>query len=242
MTTTRVLVAGPRRRTAEAAGPCRVDRRALAIFDLDRTLVRGSSLEELARRLVRERLLTRRRLALAAVQQARFKHQGSTDAQVARIQAEGLALVAGIGHERLSGLAADVGSRVASAVRPAARALLDQHLVAGHFCILLSASPQELVEVVTTALGMHRGIGTRAEVVDGRYTGGLEGHLCYGPGKLVRLREAVGDVDLSGAWAYADSSSDRPLLDVVGHPVAVNPDRGLRRHAGAQGWPVFDLG
>ena len=125
---------------------------------------------------------------------------------------------------------------------PAARALVDQHLSAGHFCLVLSASPQEVVDVVTERLGLHPGIGTRAEVRDGHYTGGLEGDLCYGSGKLVRLRESIGLVDLGDAWAYADSSSDRPLLDAVGHPVAINPDRGLRRHANRHGWPVFDLG
>ncbi|MBA3281100.1 MAG: HAD-IB family hydrolase [Acidimicrobiia bacterium] len=239
MTSGRTLVAVCDQETTPV--PERADRPALAIFDLDRTLVAGSSLEELGRTLVRERLLSRRRLATAALQQVRFKHLGATDAQVDRLRTEGLSLVAGLDHERVGALAIDVGGRVADSVGVAARTVVDRHLSLGHFCVLLSASPQEVVDVVTRRLGLHRGIGTRAEVRNGRYTGGLDGDLCYGAGKLVRLRESIGDVDLGDAWAYADSSSDRPLLDAVGHPVAVNPDRGLRRHADRHGWPVLDL-
>jgi phosphoserine phosphatase len=102
--------------------------------------------------------------------------------------------------------------------------------------VLLSASPHELVERIDRDLGVHRSIGSNAEI-----TGGLEGPLCYGPGKLDALQQALGDVDLDRAFAYADSASDLPLLRACGHPVAVNPDRALRRVAHAAGWPVLSL-
>jgi phosphoserine phosphatase len=85
-------------------------------------------------------------------------------------------------------------------VGPAARFLLDHHLGAGDFCVLLSSSPKELVELVGRELGMHRSIGTRAAVEDGRYTGDLDRPLCYG-GELEALRLALGDIDLRGATA-----------------------------------------
>lgn len=220
-----------------------VPSQTVALFDLDRTLLPGSSLEVLGRMLVDEGLVSRRRLVTAAVEQVRFRHLGSTDAQVARLRSEGLSMVAGITRERLHHLARRAGDHVAAQVRPSARHLLERHLTAGHFCVVLSASPQEVVDVVTARLGLHRGVGTRATVRGGRYTGGLEGQLCYGAGKLARLHEAVGPVDLAaGAWAYADSSSDRPVLDAVANPVAVNPDRSLRRHARLARWPILDLG
>ena len=103
---------------------------------------------------------------------------------------------------------------------------------------MLSASAQDLVEVVCAGLGAHRAVGTRGAVADGRFTGELEGAFCYGAGKLVRLREALGPVELRTAWAYADSRSDLPLLEACGHPVAVNPDRALRGVARSKGWPV----
>ncbi|MEY2571670.1 MAG: hypothetical protein QOE63_2020 [Acidimicrobiaceae bacterium] len=119
--------------------------------------------------------------------------------------------------------------------------LLEHHLAAGDFCVVLSASPHELVEVIGASLGAHRAIGTRAAVTDGYLTGELDGPFCYGPGKLARLRNALGPVDLHDAWAYADSRSDLPLLQACGHPVAVNPDRALRKVAARHEWPVITV-
>jgi HAD superfamily hydrolase (TIGR01490 family) len=138
--------------------------------------------------------------------------------------------------------AADVvAARLALTVCPAARFLLDRHLTSGDSCVLLSSSLQELVERVGRLLGMHRSIGTRATVANGRYTGGLDHSPCYGPGKLEALRLALGDVDLQEAFAYADSAGDLALLRACGHPVAVNPDRTLHRVAREEGWPILVL-
>jgi len=97
------------------------------------------------------------------------------------------------------------------------------------------------VGAVAAHLGAARGIGTRAQVVDRVLTGQVDGTFCYGAGKLTRLRDELGDVDLSDAYAYADSQSDLPVLRACGRPVAVNPDRTLLRTARAEGWPVLAL-
>ena len=107
--------------------------------------------------------------------------------------------------------------------------------------MVVSASPQELVDVAVRALGAHRGVGTRLEIVDGRFTGRLEGAFCHGRGKLARLWSDLGTADLGDASAYSDSASDLPLLSAAGRPVAVNPDRRLRRAAQVAGWPVLRL-
>jgi HAD superfamily hydrolase (TIGR01490 family) len=213
----------------------------LAIFDLDRTLVPGSSLAPLARLLADAGLISRRRLAGAAVQHARFAARGASDADVQRLRAEALSVVAGLDRAVLLPLTVTVGARVAGTATAAARLLLQLHRERGDFCVVLSASPQELVEVVGEHLGAHRSIGTRGEVVDGRFTGRLDGPFCYGPGKLQRLTAALGPVDLTSAYAYADSGSDVPLLEACGNPVAVQPDRRLRTVARARGWPVIRL-
>jgi HAD superfamily hydrolase (TIGR01490 family) len=153
-----------------------------------------------------------------------------------------LGLVAGMDRQPLLAAAETVAERLTAEIGPAARLLLDHHLTAGDFCVLLSSSSHELVERIGRGLGIHRSIGTRIESAAGRYTGSLDGPLCYGPGKLDALRLALGVIDLGDAFAYADSASDLPLLRVCGHPVAVNPDRVLRRVARAAGWPVLDLG
>ena len=134
-----------------------------------------------------------------------------------------------------------MGGALAAEVSPAARFLLQRHLDAGDFCIVLSASPHELVEAVTTALGAHRAVGTRIEVVDGVLTGRLDGPFCYGAGKLEALEREVGRIDLATATAYADSGSDLPLLERCGTAVAVNPDKELRRWARSKSWPIVHL-
>ena len=104
----------------------------------------------------------------------------------------------------------------------------------------MSASPVELVEPLAKALGMTAGIGTVSAIADGVYTGELAGPFCYGPGKV----EAIVDLakwenfDLGQCYAYSDSASDLPMLEAVGHPVAVNPDAKLERIARHNGWPI----
>jgi phosphoserine phosphatase len=118
--------------------------------------------------------------------------------------------------------------------------LLDRHRHAGRATYIVSASPVELVEPLAKALGMTAGIGTVSQIVDGVYTGDLAGPFCYGPGKV----EAIVDLarwenfDLAQCYAYSDSASDLPMMEAVGHPVAVNPDAKLERIARQNGWPI----
>jgi phosphoserine phosphatase len=90
---------------------------------------------------------------------------------------------------------------------------------------------------------MTAGIGTRSEIVDGVYTGALVGPFCYGHGKVEAIRELARweGLDLAQCYAYSDSASDLPMLEAVGHPVAVNPDQRLERVAGSRGWPVVEF-
>jgi HAD superfamily hydrolase (TIGR01490 family) len=208
------------------------------VFDLDRTLLPGSSLVALGRAMAARRMVSRRRLAVGLAADASFRRRGATDADVHRLRAAALRHVAGAEVDGLRALVDEVSDRLAGEVRPGVLLLLRRHLAAGDFVVLLSASPQELVEAVAARVGAHRAIGTRAGVVDGRYTGDLEGAFCYGPGKLVRLREDLGPDALLGASAYADSVSDLPVLVACNDPVAVNPDRRLREVARRRGWPV----
>lgn len=214
----------------------------LAIFDLDRTLYPGSSLKPLAKALCDRGLVGRVDVARSVVGDAAFRRHGAGDASVDRICRRALATMAGADAEELRGVAESVAETVVADARPMLRALVDLHLQAGSFCVLLSASPEELVAAVARRLGMHRAVGTSAEVVDGRYTGRLDAPFCYGAGKVLRLEQALGRVDLGDAWAYADSTSDLPLLDRCGTPVAVAPSRGLRRVARTRGWAIVETG
>ena len=230
--------------TVSPLRPPRARRRpaaAVAIFDLDRTLLPGSSLMELGRALADRRVIRRTTVARHALKAAVFARRGLPDARIGRLRESLLAAAADRDQEQLVSIAREVGPDIASTAHPAARWLVDRHRAAGDVCVVLSASPQELVEVVGAALGADRAVGTRTEVVDGRLTGRLDGPFCHGPGKLERLQAELGPVDLAGAAAYADSGSDLPLLRACGHPVAVNPDRRLRQAAASAGWPVLRL-
>jgi hypothetical protein len=108
---------------------------------------------------------------------------------------------------------------------------------------VLSASPTEIVSRVADAAGLELGIGTTSELdADGRYTGDLAGPFCYGQGKAEILRDLAEreGYDLSACYAYSDSVSDLPMLEAVGHPVAVNPEPELRDLAEERGWPIVE--
>lgn len=213
--------------------------RDLAVFDLDRTLVRGSTLGLLARALTTTGRVRRRELARHALHEAVFASKGLGARTLERLCERTLRLARGHPQDDLREVAMAIVPQVVEATYPAARLLLEHHRTRADRLVLLSAAPQELVEAVAAALGFDQGLGTVAEVADGAYTGRLEGPFCHGPGKLVRLCKAVGPVDLRRATAYADSSSDLPMLLAVARPVAANPDRRLTAAARAAGWPIL---
>ena len=212
-----------------------------AIFDLDRTLCAGSSLVDLARVLVQQGVISRSVVARHAVAAQFFARWGANDSQVARVRKTALAMVAGRDEHALQSSAQLAGRLVADRAFPQARKLLARHLTNGDFCVIVSAAPQPLVEAVAAELGAHRAVGTKASVKNGRLTGELHGPFCYGPGKLDRLRDEIGPLDLTTAVGYADSASDLPFLRACGRAVAVNPDRALRREARKANWPVLSF-
>jgi len=190
-------------------------------FDLDRTLLPGSSLSLFGRALHRAGMVGSRRMAgyLAGRPSSYGGARGSpplTDC----CRAAGRC-----GRPRggpLLDVAEGLGDELARTARPGARWLLDRHLTAGDFCVIASASPQPLVEAAAAPRRPARR-RDRAEVCDGRFTGRLEGPFCHGRGKVARLWVELGTADLSQATAYSDSMSDLPLLTAAGAPVASTP-------------------
>ena len=218
---------------------------SLAIFDLDRTLHAGSGLGVFAKYAFRRRLISPGRMARFVAEDVVFKRRGSTDTQISSVAESALEMAEGVAVDDLAPVVTAAAESIADSVRPVMRLLLDNHLTAGHYCVLLSASPQPLVEQVASLLGIHRGIGTIIEAEDGVLTGRIEQPMCYGDGKLTRLGHAVGWAPANGddthTYAYADSLSDLPLLEAVDSPVVVTPDRPLRKLADVRHWPVIDF-
>lgn len=214
--------------------------RSAAIFDLDRTLLPGSSLIQVGRLALRNGLISPRTLAKGLWEDARYRLQGSNDSQVRDLHEQLLAMAAGVDASMMDELAEQAAPRIVDDMRDDVRSRLEHHLELGDLVVILSASPDEVVRRVAVELGAHHGFGTRAQRIHGVYTGHLDGAPCYGNGKLSRLLEAELPIDASRSFAYADSMSDLPILRWVTHPVVVSPDAGLRDLATAEGWPIVE--
>lgn len=215
---------------------------AAAFFDVDRTLIRGSANFPLAVAAFRAGLMTPKELLSDAANVLTFTLQGASDERSLALQERILRGVRGELQSDVVALCEEFIPRLADRVIPATRALLEEHAARGEDRIIVSASPQELVERLADALGLEGAVGTRAEVEDGRYTGRLAGAFCYGEGKAVEVRRLAGEhgYDLRRSFAYSDAASDLPLLEAVGRPVAVNPDRELRTVAKRSDWPIVE--
>jgi HAD superfamily hydrolase (TIGR01490 family) len=214
-----------------------------AFFDLDRTLISGSSVFVFAIAAWRSGLIPPREFLSDAMGAVAFRFAGASDDTSSGVRDRILGAVEGVHHEDLVALNVDIVPKLLARVRPEARRLVDLHRHARRATYIVSASPVELVEPLAQALGMTGGLGTRSAIVDGVYTGGLAGPFCYGEGKVEAISELARweGFDLAQCWAYSDSASDLPMLESVGHPVAVNPDAKLERMAGTNGWPVVEF-
>lgn len=214
--------------------------RSAAFFDLDRTIISGSSAFTLAIQARRAGMIPTTEFLRDATGAIAFKLFGASDDTTEQVRARILKAVTGLRQSDLQALNAEILPVLLGKVRPEARRLLDRHRHAGRDTYIVSAAPQEIVDPLAVSLGMTAGIGTRSTVVDGAYTGELDGPFCYGEGKVEAIVELARwhDYDLGQCYAYSDSASDLPMLEAVGHPVAVNPDSRLERHARRHGWPI----
>ena len=211
-----------------------------AFFDLDRTLLSSSSSLALAGSFRRRGLLGRWQVVQAAIAQFVFVRFGAGHSRVGQTADSAMEILRGVPVSVVHEIVEDAWRSV---LRPLvyreAVDVADEHAARGEPRFVVSAALQEVVDSVASGLGFEGGAGSRAEVVDGSYTGRLERRL-YGPAKAEALAElAVAEgIDLAASTAYSDSHSDLPFLEAVGRAVAVNPDRALRRAAEQRGWEV----
>jgi HAD superfamily hydrolase (TIGR01490 family) len=216
-----------------------------AFFDVDKTLLPGSSLYLFARGLYRRGFYTLRDIVGFAFGQFVFRltgAEGQSGMEAARESA--LAFVEGKHQADLVQLGHDIVVEVIGPrIYPGMRRVIEAHHAAGDRTYLVTAAPRDLADEIATYLGMDGALGTTAELVDGTYTGRMLGPVLHGPAKLEAVKELAADegIDLRSSSAYSDSVNDRPLLEGVGHPVAVNPDRVLRGLAAERGWPIHDF-
>ena len=215
--------------------------RGAAFFDLDKTLMEGSSAFHFARASYKAGQLSKRQMAGDAWANVKFRLQGSTDASTDALRARVYEAIAGRRVVDLARLTPDILAGILPRMYPQMLEVAWRHQDAGRPVYIVTAASQEIAELLATVLVFDGGIGARSEVRDGVYTGQPEGPFTYREGKAEAIREMAANegISLPDSWAYSDSESDLPMLRVVGHPVAVNPDAELARVAREEGWEIM---
>ena len=215
-----------------------------AFFDLDKTIIAKSSTLAYARPLNRAGFLNKRALMKAGLAQAYYAMFGADHDQIERVREELGEMTKGWDKAELEEMVAETVDEVVSPlVFAEALAIIDEHKRAGRRVVVISSSPEEIVAPFGQYLAVDKVIGTRPAVDDdGRYTGALE-FYAYGEGKAEAMRHMaeIEGVDLSASYAYSDSMTDLPMLEAVGHPVAVNPDKELRDMAESRDWQILEF-
>jgi HAD superfamily hydrolase (TIGR01490 family) len=218
-------------------------RRSAAFFDLDKTVIARSSTLAFSRPFYAGGLINRRTMLRSAFAQFVYLLGGADHDQMERLREYVSAMCTGWDVQTVRDIVADTLHHIVDPiVYDEAVTLIEQHRAAGRDVVIVSSSGAEVVEPIGEMLGADRIVATRMFVVDGKYTGEIE-HYVYGPLKAAAITElaAAEGYDLKDCYSYSDSITDEPMLAMVGHPHAVNPDRALRRLAAARGWPVLDF-
>ena len=212
-----------------------------AFFDLDKTLIEGSSAIHFGRAAYRQGLMTRKQLARDLWANVQFRLRGSTDEGTEALRARILDAIAGTRVRDLERLGHEVLAGVLPRVYPEVLREAYEHQDSGRRIFIVTAASQEMADLMAHVLFFDGGIGTRSEVRDGVYTGRPDGPFTYREGKAQAIRELADreGIDLSASWAYSDSESDLPMLRAVGYPVAVHPDKTLARVAREEGWEIL---
>src|SRR5213595_1096473 len=218
------------------------DARAAAFFDLDRTLMAGSSGLPYARAAHKAGWLSTKTMLRWAFDHLRFRLRGANEEATARVLGEARDVLTGIELKQVTRMTPDVLAAILPRIYPQMLDEVHAHQDAGRATVIVSAAGQGIVETLARVLDMDAGIGTPYAVgPDGRFNGELDGPFMYGAGKEEAIERFAADraVDLASSWAYSDSTSDLPMLRAVGNPVAVNPDPELARVAREEGWRVM---
>ncbi|MCV7024464.1 HAD-IB family hydrolase [Mycolicibacterium novocastrense] len=226
-----------------AAAPTDGPVRTAAFFDLDKTVIAKSSTLAFSKPFFEQGLLNRRAVLKSTYAQFVFLMSGADHDQMDRMRAYVTNMCAGWDVEQVKSI---VGETLHDVVTPLvfaeAAELIADHKLCGRDVVMVSASGEEIVAPIARALGATHAMATRMVVEDGKYTGEIA-FYCYGEGKVAAIRELAAreGYALEHCYAYSDSITDLPMLETVGHPNVVNPDRALRREAAARGWPVLDF-
>ncbi len=225
----------------KAAKPPKIE---AAFFDVDNTLLRGSSIFLFGKAAFKRKFFSRQDFWNFAWHQMRFIARGETATSLQSIRDRALALVAGHKVESLTSLTDEVYEvYISPKLWPETVRLAQKHIREGREVWLVTAAPAEIAKVIAHRLGLTGGLGTLIARENGVLTGELEGEALHGKAKRKAVKRLAKDrnISLRRSYAYSDSHNDLPMLTAVGTPVAVNPDKTLLVHAKAAGWRILDF-
>lgn len=216
-----------------------------AFFDVDNTLIRGSTLYFLGRGMYQRGFFNKTDIARFVLANLRFRLRGEEKPEeVERLQHAAIDFIAGHKAKDFALLAQEVYDQyVSPALWQGTIDIAQTHLSNDEEVWLVTAAPEDMAHVISEKLGLTGALGSRAEVKDGIYTGQMSGNLLHGREKAVAIKELAEQrgFDLGDCYAYSDSHNDLPLLLAVGHPSAINPDAALRIRAMRESWPIHDF-
>jgi HAD superfamily hydrolase (TIGR01490 family) len=216
-----------------------------AFFDVDNTLVRGSTLYFLGRGMYQRGYFTKADISRFVVANLRFRMTGMEKQDVIdRYQDAATDFVGGHQVTDILKLGEEIYDEyVSPKLWERTCEIANEHMTKGEEVWLVTAAPQDMANIIAQRLGLTGAIGSKVIIKDGIYTGELDGKLLHGSEKAVAIKKLADEhgYDLSQCYSYSDSHNDLPLLNAVGHPSAINPDAILRIKALAEGWPIYDF-
>ena len=216
-----------------------------AFFDVDNTLIRGSSLYFLGRGMYQRGYFTKKDISRFVLANLRFRLTGKENKEeIQRFQDAATDFIGGHNVKDIEAIAQQIYDEfVSPAMWQGTIDIAQAHIANGVEVYLVTAAPEDMATLIAKRLGLTGALGSKAEIKDGHYTGKMNGALLHGKEKAIAVRElaeARGFV-LEDCFAYSDSNNDLPLLQCVGHPSAINPDTLLGLRAMAEGWPIHDF-
>lgn len=211
-----------------------------AFFDLDKTIIATSSAFAYGREFLHNGLITPQDALSLSLAKASYMLAGQSSTQMDSTRDQLTSMITGWSEKQVREIVRETMHNVLTpAIYSEARELIQAHKKAGHEVIIISASARQLVEPIAEELGITEVISTELEIVDGAFTGVVE-FYCKGTAKAEAITTLVGKhgYELQQSFAYSDSVTDAPMLELVGNPVAVNPDRPLKKLALERGWEI----
>jgi HAD superfamily hydrolase (TIGR01490 family) len=231
------MTAGP---TLNQQAPTPPPPRVAAFFDLDKTIIATSSAFAFGREFMHNGLITTSEALQMSLAKATYMIAGQSSEQMDTTRDQLASMVAGWSVDQVREIASETMHNVVTpAIYAEARELIAFHRNAGHDVIIISASASHLVDLIAEELEIDRVVATELEVADGHFTGEIL-FYCKGAAKATAITDlaAEHDYDLGLSYAYSDSATDIPMLGMVGNPVAVNPDRAMKKAALEKGWDI----